>query len=320
MNNSNLLNSIRAATIHKNVGNHIRKRIKPGLSLKEIASIIEEKIKEEIHYDKNYPLKRGIGFPVGLSVNNCIAHYTPNDEDNDIFLKETDIIKIDYGVHVKGIIIDSAFTVNFDSKYDEFINISRNLTNYAVSLAGPDVVLGEMGSDIEEYIYSKEITIDNKIYPLKIVGDLCGHMIRPFEIHAGVAVPNIAINYPVRMKEFEYYAIEPFLTTGNGKSIVKEPKSHYMYSKEYKNSRSLNNQEIDLTNHITTYYSTLPFCKKWLPKSSNLDDVLTSLENKKIIDCYPPLYDIEESIVAQFEHTVFIKENGVINLTKNDYY
>ena len=61
--------------------------------------------------------------------------------------------------------------------------------------------------------------------------DLSGHMIKPFEIHAGKAVPNIKIHYPLRMMENEFYAIEPFITTGNGVSILKEPKSHYMLKK-----------------------------------------------------------------------------------------
>jgi methionyl aminopeptidase len=322
---STLVNAIKSANIHKNVGNYIRNIIKPGISINNIATIIENKINEEINYDKNNPLDRGIGFPVGLSINNCVAHYTPNYNDKDIILKDSDIIKIDYGVHIKGTIIDSAFTLNFDNKYDEFINISRNLTNYAVSLCGPDVILGELGGDIEEYIKSKEVTIDNNTYQLKIMGDLAGHMIKQYEIHAGVAVPNIAINYPIRMKEYEYYAVEPFVTTGNGVSIIKEPKSHYMFTKNYKNNKSLNNEEIYLYNIINNNYSTLPFCQKWLhnlenSKLINYTEILNSLEQKKIINSYPPLYDIENSIVSQFEHTIFVKENGIINLTKNDYY
>jgi methionyl aminopeptidase len=321
---STLVNAIKAANIHKKVGNDIRQIIKPGMTLNNISTIIENKINEETNYNNNYPLDGGIGFPIGLSVNNCVAHYTPNYKDIDIILNETDIIKIDYGVHIKGTIIDSAFTINFDNKYDEFVNISRNLTNYAVSLCGPDVILGELGGDIEEYIKSKEIIIDNKTYQLKIMRDLSGHMIRQYDIHAGVAVPNIAIDYKIRMKEYEYYAIEPFITTGNGISILKTPTSHYMFSKNYKNFSSLNKEEKNLYNIINNNYSTLPFCQKWLYNSNNFsinyNDLLFSLEKKNIINSYPPIYDINNSIVSQFEHTIFVKENGIINLTKNDYY
>jgi methionyl aminopeptidase len=229
MNKNTLVNAIKSADVHKKTGTYIRTILKPGLSLKEIALLIENNIKKELLFDINNPLDKGIGFPVGLSLNNCAAHYTPNYYEQDIILKEDDILKIDYGVHIGGTIIDSAFTVYFNSKYDEFINISKSITKYAVSLCGPDAILGEIGGDIEEYIKSKEIIIDNKNYDLKVMGDLTGHLISKYDIHAGKAVPNVKIFYPLRMNPNEYYAIEPFITTGNGKSLLKTPNSHFMF-------------------------------------------------------------------------------------------
>jgi len=329
MNNSNssLLNAIKGAQIHKKIGSEIREIINSDyislLSLKDIANIIEEKIKNYTYFDKFNPTLRGIAFPVGLSVNNCAAHYTPNSTDPDILLNSSDILKIDYGVHYNGIIIDSAFTISKDSKYDEFIDISRKLTKYAVKLCGPDVILGEIGENIEEYIKSKEIIIDNKTLTLKTMSDLSGHMIRPYQIHAGVAVPNIKIFYPMRMRATEFYAIEPFITTGEGKSILKEPNSHYMVNSSYKSNKQpiFTKEEDSLINFIKTNYSTLPFCEKWVSNDDKL--LLPYLENlvsKKYLNTYLPIYDIENSIISQFEHTVYIKENGYINLTENEYY
>lgn len=325
MEKHNLLDAIKGAQVHKNVGKYIRSIIEPNISLKKISKLIEEKIKEEVKYDSDNPLNAGVAFPVGLSLNNCAAHYTPNYYENDINLKSTDILKIDYGVHFNGIIIDSAFTMHFDNKYDEFINISRKLTNYAVSLCGPDAILGDIGKDIEEYIYSKEIEIDGKLYQLKIMSDLSGHALAKYEIHAGKAVPNIAINYPLRMKEYEYYAIEPFITTGDGKTILKEPNSHFMMNKNYKNNAKKieDHDEKFVYDLVDKYYYTLPFCQKWLyeyDNSYNYDNILKKLESKKILQSYPPIYDINGSIISQFEHTIFIKENGIINLTTNDFY
>lgn len=324
MDNKPLVNAIKAANVHKKVGEIVRNTIKPGMTLKDIALFIEDNIKTNIEFDKNKPLDRGIAFPVGLSLNNCAAHYTPNYGDNTIILTEKDILKIDYGIHINGTIIDSAFTLHFDNKYDEFIQISKDITNYGVSLCGPDVVLGDIGQLIAEYIESKEIILDNKVIQLKTMTELSGHSISRYDIHSGKAVPNTRIFYPLRMQENEFYAIEPFITTGNGKNIIKEPNSHYMLTREYeKELYNVKEDEKKLVNIILNNYYTLPFCQKWLYNINNTIDyngLLKKLENKKIVNTYPPIYDINKSIVSQFEHTIFIKKNGIINLTKNDFY
>lgn len=327
MNKNTLVNAIKSADVHKKTGTYIRSILKPGLTLKEVAILIENNIKKELLFDINNPLDKGIGFPVGLSLNNCAAHYTPNYYEPDIILKEDDILKIDYGVHIGGTIIDSAFTVHFNSKYDEFINISKNITKYAVSLCGPDAILGEIGGDIEEYIKSKEVIIDNKTYDLKVMGDLTGHLIAKYDIHAGKAVPNVKIFYPLRMNPNEYYAIEPFITTGDGKSILKTPNSHFMLLKDhiniYNSCKNISKNEKKIYNLLKINYGTLPFCQRWLyelNKDLDYDNTLKEFENKKILKSYPPIYDIDNSIISQFEHTIFIKDNGIINLTSNDFY
>ena len=323
MSKTTLVDAIQSANIHKKVGSQVRNFITPNKTLHEIANYIETTIIEETNYDINNPLKAGIAFPVGLSLNNCAAHYSPNYSEKEIFLQNTDILKIDYGVHKNGVIIDSAFTISFNPEYEEFINISRNLTKYAISLCGPDAILGEIGEKIEEYAKSKEITINNKTYKLKTMEDLSGHLIAPYEIHAGKAVPNIKIHYPLRMKEQEYYAIEPFLTTGQGKSILKEPNSHFMLKMNHeqlflKNNLKYSAHQIDLYKIITQKYGTLPFCQKWLYEySDTLKEFSTSTE---LLNVYPPIYDVKNSIISQFEHTIFIKSNGIINLTQNEYY
>jgi methionyl aminopeptidase len=38
-------------------------------------------------------------------------------------VKEGDIMKVDFGVHVKGRIIDSAFTVSFNPEYETLLEV-----------------------------------------------------------------------------------------------------------------------------------------------------------------------------------------------------
>ena len=111
------------------------------------------------------------------------------------------------GRDVNGIIIDSAFTIHFDPKYDNLIEASKTSTEIALKMAGPDACLGDIGAAVQENMESFEIELDNKIFPIKSIKTLTGHQIEPYKIHAGKSVPNYKINYPERMLEGEYYAV-----------------------------------------------------------------------------------------------------------------
>ena len=82
---------------------------------------------------KEKGLEAGLAFPTGCSLNNCAAHYTPNNGDNTI-LKADDVCKIDFGTHINGRIIDCAWTVAFNPKYDEIIKAVREATNMGIKV------------------------------------------------------------------------------------------------------------------------------------------------------------------------------------------
>lgn len=64
-------------------------------------------------------------------MNSCAAHYTPNNGDNTI-LQRDDVCKIDFGTHINGRIIDCAWTLAFNPKYDELLKAVREATNTGI--------------------------------------------------------------------------------------------------------------------------------------------------------------------------------------------
>lgn len=81
---------------------YAQKEIKPGMSMIEIAELIENGTRAVV--DEN-GLEAGIGFPTGVSLNHCAAHYTPNAGDKTV-LSYDDVMKVDFGVHVNGKSVD----------------------------------------------------------------------------------------------------------------------------------------------------------------------------------------------------------------------
>lgn len=75
---SNFNDLRQAAEVHRQVRYYARRTIKPGMTMTEIAELIENGTRALVEQDG---LNRGIGFPTGLSLNHVAAHYTPNAGD-----------------------------------------------------------------------------------------------------------------------------------------------------------------------------------------------------------------------------------------------
>jgi methionyl aminopeptidase len=305
---------IKSAFIHKKIVKNIYPTICEGRSIYEIALQIENEIRESCK-DMNL-IHDGIAFPVGVAVNHCVAHYTPFPDDSNLLLKAGDLVKIDFGIHIEGEITDSAFTIPISTnRFDSLLHISKRATMIGVEASGIDVPLTDIGEVIQEYVESKEIEMDGKLTSLKTFHELCGHSIAPYMIHSGKAVPNCKVDfhYPLRMKYGEKYAIEPFVTTGNGICIYQPPCNHFMLSPKVGNHSHSHSYA-----KMYAYYKSLPFTNRWL--NAELLEHLERLIQEKKVETFLPIYDIEGSFVAQHEHNIFISEKKPILLTKNEYY
>jgi methionine aminopeptidase len=78
-------------------------------------------------------LQAGIAFPTGCSLNHVAAHYTPNSGDTTV-LGYDDVMKLDFGTHVNGRIIDCAFTVAFNPKFDPLLQTVKDATNTGIKV------------------------------------------------------------------------------------------------------------------------------------------------------------------------------------------
>jgi methionyl aminopeptidase len=156
-----------------------------------------------------------MGFPTGLSINHCAAHYTPN-AGNKMVLQAEDVMKVDFGVHINGRIVDSAFTLTFDPVYDNLVQACKDSTNAGIKTAGIDVRMSDIGAAIQEVMESYECEIKGTTYPVKCIRNLNGHSIGHYSIHGGKTVPIVKGGDQTKMEEGETFAIETFGSTGKG--------------------------------------------------------------------------------------------------------
>jgi len=266
-------------------------------------------------------LESGIGFPTGLSRNNCAAHYTPNAGDTSV-LQSGDVLKVDIGVHVKGRILDSAFTMTFDHTYDKLIEAVKAATNTGIREAGIDVRLGEIGAAIQETMESYEVEVNGKIHPVKSIENLSGHSINLYRIHGGKSVLLVKNDDPTKMEEGEYFAIETFGSTGRGRVVESGECSHYAKIYDHPRVPLRLTSAKSLLNTITKTFGTLPFCRRYLDRvgESKYLLALNHLVAQGIVQEYPPLCDSRGSMTAQFEHTILLRPTVKEVVSRGDDY
>ncbi|KAF9531898.1 peptidase M24A methionine aminopeptidase [Crepidotus variabilis] len=308
----------RAAEVHRQARQAARKYIKPGMAMTDIANYIEDSTRALVEENG---LESGVGFPTGLSLNHCAAHYTPNAGDTRI-LQQGDVLKVDIGVHVNGRICDSAFTLNFEPTYDKLIEAVKAATDTGVREAGIDVRLGELAGYIQETMESYEVEVDGKILPVKPIDNLSGHSINKYQIHGGKSVMLVKNKDQTKMEEGDYFAIETFGSTGRGRIVESGECSHYARKVDAPNVPLRLTSAKSLLKSINKNFGTLPFCRRYLDRAGESKYLLAlnNLVAQGIVQDYPPLCDQLGSMTAQFEHTILLRPTVKEVVSRGDDY
>ena len=293
-------NYVKSGKIASMVRENTRKKNHIGRTLFEICESIENEIMS---------LGGSPAFPVNVSLNEIAAHYTaePNDQ---IKVKDTDVLKIDIGVHIDGYIADTAVTVSYNPKYEHLVNIVELTLSEAIKVAKFNTKSSEIGKTIENTI------INNGLKPIQ---NLSGHSLDQYIVHAGKSIPNIkTLGSSFSLVNNQSYAIEPFVTTKDGLGIVYEGKIKNIFSlisRKPTKDKDSDNFIISLWNR----FKTLPFALRWLVKDYDEPALRRTIEHlikRKNIRSYPILVEGNNKIVSQAEHTIFIKDNLSYVITK----
>ncbi|KAG8375842.1 hypothetical protein BUALT_Bualt09G0001200 [Buddleja alternifolia] len=314
-----IYNSVRqAAEVHRQVRKYIRQIVKPGILMTDLCETLENTVRKLISENG---LQAGIAFPTGCSLNWVAAHWTPNTGDNTV-LQYDDVMKLDFGTHIDGHIVDCAFTVAFNPMFNPLLEASREATNMGIKEAGIDVRLCDVGAAIQEVMESYEVEINGKVFQVKSIRNLNGHSIGRYQIHAGKSVPIVKGGEQTKMEEGEFYAIETFGSTGKGYVREDLECSHYMKNFDVGHIPLRLPRAKQLLATINKNFSTLAFCRRYLDRVGETKYLmaLKNLCDAGIVQPYPPLCDVKGSYVSQFEHTILLRPTCKEVVSRGDDY
>jgi len=337
----------RAAIIHKIARKKALSMLYTGAKLADLVDAVEDIILKMCRLDPTTYFVNGpptdnncgIAFPVGVNINNVVAHDSKtvphNGQTDSRTFFRGDLVKVDIGVHINGRIIDSAFSHivtdkpgihDKDNIYNSVLEASRDSVFTAIKMAGPDQRLDEMSETIDEIIRSYEVDMAGEMLPIRPVKGIGGHNIKQYQIHGGKLIlsePDYKIQGDLRMDEDEIFAIETYATTGMGvmtQNSEMNECTHFMETDKetIANNKGITKRDKRVFNKTELYKwlqtrNGLPFSSTWIdtkliPKAEKAFKM--AIPSGQIM-AYPPLCDEHNSVVAQFEHTIHVKDGSV---------
>lgn len=285
------------------IASEVRERVKSSISigsrLLDIAEMVERNI-----------ISRGAkpAFPCNICINSVAAHYTPLPQD-DLRVKEGDLVKVDFGVHIDGYIVDTAITLSFNVKYDAMVRAAEIMLQEALNVIKAGVRAGEVG---------RVIHAAAQRLGFKPILNLSGHAVAPYLVHAGLSIPNTYTAGTPELKPCQVYAIEPFATTQKGAGVVVNGPMTNIFSLSAR--KPVGDLALDrFVDELWFRFRTLPFTYRQirdLGEAGWLERAVRSLLQKRVLRGYPMLVEAQNEFVAQAEHTITPLENGVIVLTE----
>jgi len=275
-----------------------REFVKPGVGFVETCETIEKEIR----------LRGGSpAFPTGIGVNHVTAHYAPQEDDDSTF-GESDLVKVDFGVHVDGYIADTALSVTFNPEYELMLEVTERALSAAIATARKDTRTGEIGGEIYR---------EASRFGFKTIQNLTGHTLDRYVVHAGKSIPNLFVPNLPSLKKGEVFAIEPFLTLGSAAGYVVDSPAETIFSIVVHRKTGDRIQDA-FAERVWADRRTLPFTPRWYSKElgrERLQTVIRGLVKNRVMRSYPTLVEASRKPVAQFEHTMALTEEGLIVLT-----
>ncbi|MEM0333184.1 MAG: type II methionyl aminopeptidase [Candidatus Aenigmatarchaeota archaeon] len=269
----------------RNIVEWSKSLIKPGVKILEVAESIEKKILE---------VGAKPAFPVNIGINDVAAHYTPTIDD-EIIIRENDLVKVDIGLHIDGYIADFAYSFSTNKEDLKMIEVAKSAVKEAGKIIKEGTKIREISEVIENFVSKSEY---------KIVRNLTGHFLDRYVVH-GISIPNIRNDINIELKKGQALAIEVFVTNGDG--WVKE--SNFSEIFQYNKDVGLRNMDAKkILDMSKKDFEKLPFAKRWIKNFSTqrIELAIKELLEKGALISYPILKEISNSKVAQWEESFIV--------------
>jgi len=270
--------------------------IKPGYLLRDLQEGMETMIREAGALPP---------FPSQTSRNNIAAHYCSSPTDNSKF-EENDLVKIDVGAHIDGLIVDTGVSADLssDNRWSSMIGAASDALDAAIAMCSPNVDVEDIGEKVESVITSAGFVP---------VVNLTGHGLGRYTLHDSPQIPNARIGLKGSLEAGSIFAIEPFATSGEGYIKDEGKPEVFMLERPPKPSNKIDSEALE----SIEFWRGLPIARRYfndIPKKP-FERTLKELIKQGVMREYAPLVQVAGSHVGWKEHSIWLGPFGPEVLT-----
>lgn len=300
---------------------------KPGIRVKDICFYGDNQIEAELGKVCKDVTYKGVAFPTCVSLNNYASHCS--DYDSKDVLKDGDLAKIEFGVHVGGYPAQIVYTMvvgnpsNVNPKCYNVLKAATSASKKVLGLMKPGVsnleVVKVIREEAKKYGCSLPIVGDNVHAPGVISYQNSRNVVDGFNDDEDEYIHKIILHrdsddYEFALRELEFdedevWAIDIVMTSGTGRLNIAPERNTIL--------KRIPQKRYNLK--MKTSRETLKRVKGWFPKnmSNELSKGRFKLGLKEctthmLIETYPPMRERNGEYVARVKFTVIVRDDPIL--------
>jgi len=270
-------------------------------------------------FKKDKELKKGIAFPVSLSINNCINHFSPLTNEGDAQLQNGDMVKIDLGTHIDGFIAVVAHTIVVGASPDNKVSGKQADVILAAHYAS-EAALGFFKNDVENCSVTEATNKIAELYDVKPVEGMISYQLQQNQIDGEKFIhqnPAGGLKRDVdkcKFENHEVYGMDVVMTTGKGigrdvdAKVTIYKKTDEVYNLKLKCSK-------EFFRKVNKDFGLMPFNLRHFEDIKKARMGVMECVTHKLVSPYPVLHERQGELVAQFKYTVIVMPNGPSKIT-----
>ncbi|CAL2041022.1 unnamed protein product [Caenorhabditis brenneri] len=310
-----------AAEITNVVLKEVIANVKDGAAVGDLCDLGDKLILEKTGklYKKDKNMTKGIAMPTCISVDNCICHFTPLRSEAPVILKDGQVVKIDLGTHIDGLIATAAHTVVVGASKDNKVTgkIADLLCGTYDAL---EIAIRSLRPETFNYDITNRIDQVAAEYGVTPVENMLSHQLERNEIEGA---KNIIQNSgekkrgeveKVKIEKHEAWAIDVLFTTGKGQTKETNTRTT-VFRKDERVSYQLKMKASRVFLHdVNKQHGPMPFSLRGFEEEVKAKMGVVECEKNGLLVPYPVLYEKEGEFVAQFKATVLVMPNGLLKI------